>query len=54
MLPRNCVRSGRNSQNHTGSVATNLQNKKCPCRYMYKFPLNIFSGIVTHITDLVI
>ena len=48
MLPRNCVRSGANSLNHTGSRANNLQNKKCPC--LYQFPLSIFYGTYTQNT----
>lgn len=40
MLPRNCVRSGRNSLNHPGSMATNLHNKTCPCCYKYEFLLH--------------
>lgn len=50
MLPRNCVRSGRNSLNHTGSMATNLQNKIYLCCYVDEFPQNILYGIVTYIT----
>lgn len=36
----------QNHLNHTGSMATNLQNKNRP--YKYEFSLNIFYGIITY------